>query len=70
LAALKLPHRLLGKILAALALSHGMNAGVLGIFDPLERVTGMTGLTPGGTPGLFAQALGLGFFRPVRGRGA
>ena len=70
LATLNLPHRLLGKILAAPTLSQGMNPGALGIFHPLERVTGMTGLTTGGTPGLFAQALGLGFFRPVRGRGA
>jgi hypothetical protein len=70
LATLNLPHRLLGKILAAPTLSQGMNPRVLGIFDPLKRVTGMTGLTTAGTPGLFAQALGLGFFRPVRGRGA
>jgi hypothetical protein len=46
-----------------------MNPGALGIFDHAERVTGMTGLTAGGTPGLFAQAFGLGFFRPIRERG-
>jgi len=70
LATLKIQRRFLGEILATPTLLQRMNLDVLRILTRLEGVAGVAGLTAGGAPGLFAQALGLGFFRPVRGRRA
>jgi hypothetical protein len=70
LTTLKIQGRFPGKVLAAPTLPQGMNPDMLGLFTRLECAAGVPGLTAGGAPGLFSEALGLGFFRPVRGRGA
>src|SRR5664279_4015147 len=47
-----------------------MKLEVLGLFAGLKRATGVARLTAGWASGLSAQTLGLGRFRPVRGRRA
>jgi hypothetical protein len=71
LTAFKVNRRLVGEVFAAVvALLQGMNYGVLGIVTELQGASGMTGLSAGFAPGLFAQAFGPGLLGPVRGRRA
>jgi hypothetical protein len=69
LAALEIHGGFSGEILTARTFQQGVNLDVLGRIAELKRATGMARLAPGFAAGLFAQALGLGLFRTVGGRG-
>ena len=51
-----------------LTLGHGMNLGVLGLGDLVERLPGMPGLSAAGLAAGSSQTVRLGFLEPIAGR--